>query len=97
MKLLLELGADCRRNNLPTTDEVTIIIPDEWEKGGFCDTVLAYWSLEDNNNQYHTISLNLAAYMLLHYVLFFPCGDLGWHWALTLQDSENKRKNLRIT
>lgn len=35
--------------------------------------------------------------MPLHYVLFFPRGDLGWHWALTLQDPQNRRKNLRIT
>lgn len=33
MKLLLELGADCRCRNLPTTDEVAIIIPDEYKQG----------------------------------------------------------------
>ena len=35
--------------------------------------------------------------MPLYYVLFFPCGDLEWHWALTLQDPEGRQKNLRIT
>ena len=84
MKLLLELGADRRRSNLPTTDEVAMIFPDEYQQGGFRDIVLAYRSSENNDNQYHTISSNLVAYMPLHYVLFFPCGDLGWHWALTL-------------
>ena len=97
MKLLLEMGADRRRSNLPTVDEVAIIIPDEYNQGGFRDIVLAYRNPEIDTNQYHTISSNSAAYMPLHYVLFFPCGDLGWHWALTLQDPEGRRKNLRIT
>ena len=88
MKLLLEMGADRRRSNLPTVDEVAIIIPDEYNQGGFRDIVLAYRNPEIDTNQYHTISSNSAAYMPLHYVLFFPCGDLGWHWALTLQDPE---------
>ena len=52
MKLLLELGADCHCNNLPTTDEVPMIIPDEYQHGRFHDIVLAYWSSENiNNNQ----------------------------------------------
>lgn len=97
MKLLLELGADWCRSNLPTTDEVAIIIPNEYKQGGFRDIVLAYQSPEENNNQYHTISSNSAAYMPLHYMLFFPRGDLKWHWALTLQDPNNRWKNLRIT
>lgn len=35
--------------------------------------------------------------MPLHHVLFFPCGDLGWHWALRLHNPDNIRKNDRIT
>lgn len=35
--------------------------------------------------------------MPLYYMLFFPRGDLRWHWALTLQDLENQQKNLCIT
>ena len=97
MKLLLELGADWRRSNLPTIEEVAIIILDEYDQGGFCDIILAYRHPENNNNQYHTVSSNSAAYMPLHYFLFFPSGDLGWHWALTLQDPDGQRKNLRIT
>ena len=79
MKLLLELGPDCRQSNLPTIEEVAIIIPDKYNQAGFCDIVLAYWHLENNNTQYHTVNSNSAAYMSLHYVLFFLSGDLGWH------------------
>lgn len=79
MKLLLELGADRHRSNLSTIDEVAMIIPDKYQQGGFCDIVLAYQSPQNNNNQYYTISSNFATYIPLHYVLFFLCGDLGWH------------------
>ena len=92
MKLLLELGADRRRSNLPTIEEVAIIIPDEYNQAGFRDIVLAYRHPENNNTQYHNVSSNSAAYMPLHYVLFFPIGDLGWHWALTLQDPDGRQK-----
>ena len=30
-----------------------------------------------------------AAYLPLHYVLLFPCGDQGWHWNLILQHQNN--------
>ena len=79
IKLLLEMEADRRRNNLPTVDEVAIIIPDKYNQGGFRDIVLTYRNPEIDTNQYHTISFNSVAYMPLHYVLFFPCGDLGWY------------------
>ena len=79
MKLLLEIGADRRRSNLPTVDEIAIIISDEYNQGRFRDIVLAYRNPKIDTNQYHTISSNSAAYIPLHYVLFISCGDLGWH------------------
>ena len=51
----------------------------------------------NNNNQYHTISSNSATYIPSHYVLFFLDGNLGWHWALILQDPDSRQKNLCIT
>lgn len=96
MKLLLELGADRQQSNLPTIEEVAIIIPDEYNQSEFRDIFWVYCHHENNSNQYYTISSNLAAYMPLHYVLFFPKGDPGWHCTWTLQDLDNKLKNLRI-
>lgn len=75
MKLLLELGADRHHSNLPTIDEVAIVIPDEYNQGELRDIVLAYRNPENDTYQYHNISSNLAAYIPLHYILFFPCGD----------------------
>ena len=97
MKLLLELGVDRRCSNLLTIDEVAIILPDEYKQCRFYDIVLAYRNPEKNNNQYHTISSNSATYILLHYLLFFPYGDLEWYWLITLQNSENQQKNYYIT
>ena len=91
------MGADWYCSNLPTVDEVAIIILDEYNQGRFCDIILAYCNPEIDTNQYYTINSNSAAYMPLYYVLFFPCGNLGWHWALTLQDPQGRQKNLCIT
>lgn len=97
MRLLLEEGADRRRNNLPTADEVAIIISDEYDRASFRDIVLACRQSENDAPIFQNISSTTAAYMPLHYVLLFPCGDLGWHWALRLHDPNNLRKNSRIT
>ena len=78
MKLLLKLGVDDCCGNLSTKYEVAIIILDEYKQGEFRDIVLAYQNSKNNHNQYHTIDSNLAAYILLHYILFFPYRDLGW-------------------
>ena len=41
LRLILEAGADRRRENLPTSDEVAVIIPDEYSDASFRDIVLA--------------------------------------------------------
>ena len=39
--LVVETGADMRRENLPTADEVSMILPDEYGRRGFHDIILA--------------------------------------------------------
>jgi hypothetical protein len=41
MRLIVEKGADRRRENLSTTNEVTILIPDKLDNAGPRDLVLA--------------------------------------------------------
>jgi len=41
LQLVVERGADMRRENLPTTDEVSMILPEEYGSAGFRDIVLA--------------------------------------------------------
>ncbi|KAH0614326.1 uncharacterized protein H6S33_006212 [Morchella sextelata] len=95
LRLIVESGADKRRHNLPTSNEVAAIIPDEYGEAGFRDIVLAHRN-PDANRQFSIIDPNHAAYMPLHYVLLFPNGERGWHWGLRLRDELNRRKNLRL-
>lgn len=41
MRLILEAGADRRRENLLTSNKVAVIIPDEYSDASFRDIVLA--------------------------------------------------------
>jgi hypothetical protein len=79
MRLVLEAGADRRRENLPTSDEVAVILPDEYAEPSFRDIILAYRPIAGEPPQYNRISSTHAAYLPLHYVLMFPHGDTGWH------------------
>ena len=94
---MLEVGADRRRENLPTSDEVAVIIPDENGDPSFRDIVLAERGAGPTNQpRYHRIHATHPAYMPLHYVLLFPSGDPGWHFELRLRgDRERDRLTLR--
>ena len=73
---MLEQGADCRRYNLPTVDEVAAIIPGTGEEDVDYnrDIVLRY----KHGGLRHVSHIN-PLYHPLHYVLLFPKGDQGWH------------------
>ena len=70
---MLEAGADRRHHNLPTSDEVALIITAEYREPCFHDIILTYC---DGTGLFH-IDSNHATYMLLHYVLFFLHGKAG--------------------
>ena len=88
LKLIIETGADKRHENLPTSNEVAMIIPDEYDVAGSRDIILA----DRNGNGFGTINPNHAAYMALHYVFLFQYGEHGWHWALQLQNVEQNQR-----
>ncbi|KAF7140271.1 hypothetical protein RHSIM_Rhsim06G0045600 [Rhododendron simsii] len=86
-------STDRRRYNLPTANEIAIILPgDGTEKSGMRDIVL---HLRGNNglmrvNECHPV------YLPLHYVLLFPRGELGWepemrHWDVRSKQYTDKR------
>ncbi|CUS15161.1 unnamed protein product, partial [Tuber aestivum] len=85
LRLVMETGADKRRENLPASNEIAAIIPNEYGEPGFRDIVLAK-RLANSGSAFSTINPNHASYMALHYVLLFSQGDLGWHWSLEIQD-----------
>jgi Helitron helicase-like domain at N-terminus len=98
MRLLLEQDADRPRENLPTSDEVAAIIPDEYGDPSSHDIVLAGRSGPAGNQpRCHRINATHAAYMPLHYVLLFPHGDYGWHYQLQLRHGRRARQRDRMT
>ena len=97
LSLIVESGADMRRENLPTADEVSMILPEEYGTAGFRDIVLAQrLNGVVPHRGFSIINPNHASYLPLHYVLFFPRGELGWHWGRTLNSDGNDRQKLRM-
>jgi hypothetical protein len=96
MRLVIESGADRRRENLPTSDEIAAVLPDEYGEASRRDILLA--ARDPRHNQaLSRISVTHAAYMPLHYVLLFPGGTLGWHYGLQLrQESNPQRERIRL-
>ena len=80
LRLVVEQGADRRRENLPTADEVSMILPEEYGSEGFRDIILARRvNGQDVENSFTLINPNHPLYLPLHYVLLFPYGEQGWH------------------
>ena len=60
-----------------------MIIPDEYDKQSHRDII---WAHRNTGQQpLQLIDARNAAYLPLHYVLYFPFEELGWHYALQLQ------------
>src|SRR4051794_35443511 len=93
MCLLLEAGANRYCYNLPTSEEVTLIIADKYDKSCSRDIILTY----RNSTGLSHIDPNHGAYMLLHYVLLFLGRDMGWHWALELCNMNGIYTRIHIT
>ncbi|KAF7150782.1 hypothetical protein RHSIM_Rhsim02G0030300 [Rhododendron simsii] len=86
-------STDRRRYNLPTANEIAIILPgDGTEKSGMRDIVL---HLRGNNGLMRVNECH-PAYLPLHYVLLFPRGELGWepemrHWDVRSKQYTDNR------
>ena len=87
----MEDGADRRRENLPTSNEVTAIIPNKYTAASRRDLVLTVREGGRDRPQIRTVNVTHAAYMPLHYVLLFPYGDPGWHYGLQLRNDNSTR------
>lgn len=84
MRLVMQTGADRRRENLPMATELAGILPDEFTDESSRDVLLAVREPGRNGPQLHRVNVTSAAYMPLHYVLLFPHGEHGWHYGLEL-------------
>ena len=105
VKLCVAPGNDPRRYNLPTANEVGVILPGEDTfQGDHCDIVIHlrsehYHNPHDDENhlQLQRISEGHPAYRPLHYVLLFPFGEPGWHYDLRLPNNPRRITLLQYT
>ena len=75
MRLILEAGANCRYKNLLISNEVAVIILDEYGNTYFRNIILMERYTPNKQPRYYRINLTHTAYIPLHYVLLFPCGN----------------------
>ncbi|KAJ7193496.1 hypothetical protein B0H12DRAFT_992595, partial [Mycena haematopus] len=73
VRLRVAPGVHARRGNLPTADEVAVILPDQ------VGTQPRDIVLRRRNGPLVQISELHPAYSPLYYVLLFPFGEAGWH------------------
>ena len=105
VKLCVVPGHDPRRYNLPTADEVGVILPERNEfQGDFRDIIIHlrpqhYHSPNDNqlHIQLNRINEGHAAYAPLHYVVLFPYGDPGWYYELRQANNSRRITLLQYT
>ena len=97
MRLVLEAGVDRRRENLPTVEEVAVIIPDETGDPSGRDIILASRNGPQGVDGLRRVPTTTPAYVPMHYVLMFPRGDNGWGLSLQLRCGHKERKRTRLT
>ena len=76
IRLYVNLQQDQRTHNLPTAEEISVIIP---EKGVHHAIDNKDVVLRAREKQLEQISQNSSLYAALHYVLLFPKRENGWH------------------
>jgi hypothetical protein len=76
-------STDRRRYNLPTADEVAIILPSTGTNISRLRDIVLHLR---GNQGFMQISECHPAYLPLHYVLLFPRGELGWEPEMRLWD-----------
>ncbi|KAJ3751878.1 hypothetical protein EV360DRAFT_10055, partial [Lentinula raphanica] len=81
VRLRVMPGNDPRRYNLPTSDEVGMILPGDAAPHDSRDILLRK-RVESSDPVLIRVSDRHAAYAPLHYVLLFPYGESGWHEGL---------------
>ncbi|KAI6138303.1 hypothetical protein BKA82DRAFT_15394 [Pisolithus tinctorius] len=82
MCIYLQQGADERRYNLPTVDEISAIVPGDGSQNVRLDRDII---LHLQGGGLHHISNLHPSYLPLHYVLLFPDGQEGWNLDIPLQ------------
>ncbi|KAF6169824.1 hypothetical protein GIB67_034216, partial [Kingdonia uniflora] len=66
---------DRRRYNLPSTDEIVVIIPGNGQEAPSTKDIVVYLR---GGHELMRISECHPSYLPMHYVLLFPHGEMGW-------------------
>jgi GTP cyclohydrolase I len=77
MRLILESGANRRRENLLTSNEVIALILDEYMDASCYNLVLIVREASCERPQMRIVNVIHVAYIPLHYVLLFLYSNLG--------------------
>jgi len=91
-RIHFQQGTDGRRYNLPTANEIAVIIPGDGseEVSDKRDIVLRL-----QGGQLQRISQLSHAYSTLHYVLLFPSGEEGWHLDIPLNVNDRGQQRAK--
>ena len=87
VRLHFSESTDGRRYNLPSTEEVAVILPGPGEATDYRDIILQHRA-----GPLKRIHETNPAYVPLHYVLLFPRGELGWYCHIKFSDSWTPRQ-----
>jgi hypothetical protein len=80
VRLTYKAHTDPQRYNLPTSDDIAVILPQDGSRDGDQQDIILHLK-GDGLKRIHE---GQAAYAPLHYVLLFPRGELGWHWSIPI-------------
>jgi hypothetical protein len=75
MRLIIELSANCRYENLLTSNEVMAIILDKYMDASRYNLVLIVCKANYKRLQIHIVNVIYATYMPLYYILLFLYSD----------------------
>jgi len=89
VRLTYKAHTDPRHYNLPTSDEIAVILPGDGTPEGDKRDII----LRRKGGGLKRISECHPTYSPLHYVLLFPKGELGWHWDIPLREGHGRAAN----
>ena len=89
IRLHVNLQQDQRTHNLPTAEEIAVIIPEEGMDHAIDNRDVV---LRARGGRLEYISQNSPSYAALHYVLLFPKGENGWHPRIPIRGAQLRER-----
>ena len=89
IRLHVNLQQDQRTHNLPTAEEIAVIIPEEGVHHAIDNRDVVLWA---RGGRLERISQNSPSYSALHYVLLFPKGENGWHPRIPIRGAQLRER-----